>query len=127
MIFNSYSEQMDTHRLILYLEHVEAEATFMLETAAPLNYAAYVQNEVLTRAFERAIATIGEAINKVQPDLEDPYPALPWGKIVGMRNWLVHQYWEIDHQIVWDVVQHHLPALRTEVRRILADLRAPSS
>ena len=39
MILNSYSEQMemDTHRLILYLEHVEAEATFMLETAAPLN------------------------------------------------------------------------------------------
>lgn len=65
---------------------------------------------------------IGEAARAIDPALRAKYPAIPWRQIAGMRNVLVHDYFRINHEIVWETADRHLPALKTEVKQILDSL-----
>jgi len=69
---------------------------------------------------------IGEAARSLPQDLKDRAPKIPWSKIIGMRHILTHDYFEIDTEVVWKVVERDLPALRNEVEAILKDLENKS-
>ena len=59
----------------------------------------------------RRLEIIGEAAGRVSSDTTTKYPDLPWGKMVGMRNIMIHEYDDVDLTIVWDTVQNDLPTL----------------
>ena len=59
----------------------------------------------------KSVEIVGEAAAHVSEDTRRPHPAIPWREIVGMRNRLVHAYFDIDLPLVWDTVRHDLPAL----------------
>ena len=65
---------------------------------------------------------IGEAVRAIDPAERSKYPSVPWRQIAGMRNILVHDYFRINQEIVWETVEKHLPALKTEVEQILGQL-----
>jgi uncharacterized protein with HEPN domain len=65
---------------------------------------------------------IGEAARAIDPAVRRRYPSVPWRQITGMRNLLVHDYFRINQEIVWETVEKHLPALKIEVKRILEAL-----
>ena len=65
---------------------------------------------------------IGEAVRAIDPAFRRRYPSVPWRQIAGMRNILVHDYFRINEQIVWDTVEQHLPPLAAQVREILEQL-----
>lgn len=67
---------------------------------------------------------IGEAVRAIDPAARQQHPSLPWRQITGMRNILVHDYFRINDQIVWETVETHLPALKEEIEKILAQLPA---
>jgi uncharacterized protein with HEPN domain len=75
---------------------------------------------VLAAALERFIEVLGEAASKVSEPTRDEAPTVPWRGIIGMRNRLVHGYASVDHDIVWDVVTHDLPALLPELERLVS-------
>ena len=79
-------------------------------------------DRILSRAVVRDIEIIGEAASTVSPDTRKQYAGLPWGNIVAMRNRLIHGYFDIDLDRVWDTVEDDLPPLVAELRRILADI-----
>ena len=62
---------------------------------------------------------IGEAANGISMVTRERYPAIPWGKIIGLRNILVHHYFAINAQEIWAVVEQDIPPLRSAVHRIL--------
>ncbi len=66
----------------------------------------------------RQLAIVGEAAAHIPAELRKQEPKIPWEKIVGMRNKLVHAYSEVDEQVVWDVVVSDLDALEKGVRRL---------
>jgi uncharacterized protein with HEPN domain len=66
---------------------------------------------------------LGEAASKLSPAIRAQYPELPWTQIIGMRNVLVHDYFGIDLDIVWAVVERDLPQLKPRVAAILRDLK----
>ena len=76
-------------------------------------------NRQLTLALVKDIEIIGEAASKVSQETKTNYPAIPWLDIVNMRNRLIHAYFDIDLEIVWDTVTKDLPPLMTEIGKIV--------
>jgi uncharacterized protein with HEPN domain len=76
------------------------------------------QDRMLAFAVVRAIEIIGEAASKVTPQTRTGHPEIPWPAIIGMRNRLVHAYFEIDANIVWAAVTEELPSLLAQLKAI---------
>lgn len=68
-------------------------------------------DQMLGFAVVRALEIVGEAANKVSQATRDTLPQVRWGDIIGMRNRMVHDYANVDYNIVWDVVVYDLPPL----------------
>lgn len=83
---------------------------------------AFVADELLQVWVVYHLQILGEAASKVSPDLRDQYAEVPWKQIVGMRNILVHDYFGIDCDLVWTVVERDLPTLKQQIVTILQAL-----
>jgi uncharacterized protein with HEPN domain len=79
----------------------------------------FFNDETLKRAFVRSIEIIGEATKKLSDELKQNYPNIEWKAIAGMRDRLIHDYFGIDYEIVWDVVINKIPQLHTEIQQII--------
>ncbi len=77
-------------------------------------------DRMLILALVKDIEIIGEAAARVSTDCKAKYPQVPWLQMIGMRNRLTHAYFEIDLDIVWQVVTNDLPSLLTELETIIA-------
>ncbi len=73
---------------------------------------------MLLLALTRAVEIVGEAAAQVSPAGRSECPSVPWPQIVGMRNRLVHAYFDIDRNILWDTVQLALPDLLDRLRAL---------
>ena len=73
---------------------------------------AFEQNELIQVWFIQNLQIIGEACRSLSTTIREQYPDIPWTKIIGMRNILTHNYFEIDLNIVWLVVEQDLPGLK---------------
>ena len=71
----------------------------------------------------RNLEIIGEAAKNISDDIRASHPEVEWKKIAGLRDILVHEYFGIDMDIVWDVLQNKLPPLADHVRRILEEAK----
>ena len=102
-----------------YLRHILHEADYLLATRKGLTLDAFLADETLRRAFVRSIEVIGEAAKKVPDNFRVKHPGIEWRAITGMRDRLIHDYFGVDYEIVWDVVQNHIPELRNQIAAIL--------
>ncbi len=76
------------------------------------------QDRKLALALVRCIEIIGEAAAKVSDECRRECPAIPWASIIAMRNRLIHAYFDIDLDRVWDTIQDDLPPLVAELETI---------
>ncbi|MFP4192601.1 MAG: DUF86 domain-containing protein [Candidatus Hydrogenedentota bacterium] len=67
----------------------------------------------------RCIEIIGEAASRLTPELREATPGIPWTDIIGMRNRIVHAYFDIDLDIIWQTVRHELPAMLPRLEALL--------
>jgi len=84
--------------------------------------AVFEQDEMLQVWFLRHLQIIGEAARAVPEEVRQLAPDIPWPEIIGMRNILVHGYFEIDTDVVWNTVQQDVPRLRASVEALLKKL-----
>lgn len=98
------------------------EAIAALERHAPGDQAAFVRDELVQVWCLRHLQIIGEAARGLPDTVRALVPDVPWPKIIGMRNVLVHGYFEIDIDIVWLAVTRDVPALKVTMERLLAIL-----
>jgi uncharacterized protein with HEPN domain len=72
---------------------------------------------MLLLSLVKCIEIVGEAASRASPEMREALPELPWPDIVGMRNRLIHAYFDVDHDRVWDTVHQDLPGLITALRK----------
>lgn len=105
-----------------YLRDIQGAISRIDEFAGGLTIAEHQQNPMAVLAVERLLITIGEAVNgAIHADPALAGQITNHRDIVGFRNLLVHQYFEINHEIVWRVVLNHLPLLRAEAAALRAE------
>ena len=75
-------------------------------------------------AIIRRVELIGEAVKNISPEVKDRYPEIPWKRIAGMRDILVHDYLGLDLEITWNVAQVEIPELKTKMLEVRRDLEA---
>ena len=90
-----------------------------LEFAAGLTFSQFEQSRLHQHAVVKAVENIGEAASRVSADTRQAHPEIPWTQIIGMRNRLVHAYFDINLDILWQVVQDDLPALITQIEPLV--------
>jgi uncharacterized protein with HEPN domain len=87
-----------------------------------VNEAAFREDPEKQDAVLRQLQVLGEAARRVSPALREAYPDVPWHKIAGMRNKVVHEYFVVDLDVVWGTALDDAPALRPALERILDSL-----
>jgi uncharacterized protein with HEPN domain len=80
----------------------------------------YLSNRLLNLAVVQLFQILGEAANRVSNETQTQHPEIPWRAIIGVRNQLIHGYDTIDHEIVWDASQKHIPELIQQLERAIA-------
>ncbi len=70
-------------------------------------------------AIVKAVELVGERASNISDELRAQQPQLPWKKMIGMRNVLVHNYWLIEQDVFWDAVQNHIPPPIAEIERLI--------
>lgn len=78
-----------------------------------------IANPHLRRSFVRSLEIIGEATKNISRDLKDEHPEIEWKKIAGMRDKLIHYYFGVDWDVVWDVIKNKLPIYKQQIEAML--------
>lgn len=102
-----------------YLRHILDETIYLGRQTSGLSKEEFLADETLKRAFVRSIEIIGEATKQVPEDIRKKYPHIQWRAMAGMRDRLIHGYFGIDYDIVWDVVINKVPELQQDIEEIL--------
>ena len=76
---------------------------------------------VLRRAVERATELIGEAASNVSDAMRATHPEIPWRKIIGQRNVLIHDYGDVDDDLVWNLVELEIPRLVSNLEQFVQE------
>lgn len=102
-----------------YLRHILAETEYLLEQSCGLDQASFLADQTRQRAFVRSLEIIGEAVKKVPREWYNCYPHIEWQAMARMRDRLIHGYFGVDYELVWDVITNKIPTLKEEIERIL--------
>ena len=102
------------------------EAIDRVERYASRGRAAFEQDELVQTWILRHLQIIGEAARAIPAAVRSGAPEIPWAKIAGMRHVLVHDYFGIDLDLVWNAVERDLPELKATATRLLALLDSQS-
>lgn len=102
-----------------YLKHIRDEITYLEAEGTGIDKDEFLSDETRKRAFVRSLEVIGEATKNIPEELQNEYPQIQWRAIAGMRDRLIHSYFGIDYDIVWDVLRNHIPVLAETIDAML--------
>lgn len=105
----------------VYLRHI-LEAIGRIESFTKAGRDQFYESELQQNAVIWNIGVIGEATRQISNWLRDAHPGIPWQEIVAMRNRLVHEYFNVDLALVWEVVARDILSFRSQVESILVEL-----
>jgi uncharacterized protein with HEPN domain len=109
------------HDEMLYLRHMLDAIDIVEEYLRGVNEDKFKNTRLIQDGVIRQIEIIGEAARHISKDIRKSYPEIPWQDVAGMRDKLIHDYFGVDIEKVWDTACDDLPILRKQVVGILKD------
>jgi uncharacterized protein with HEPN domain len=106
----------DTNILLQHIiESIEALENYLVG----VNQEEYLSNMEKQDSAERRLQIIGEAVVQLPEEFKDLHPTIEWSKIAGLRNRLVHEYFDVDHLIIWNTLNQSLPIFKKEIEELI--------
>jgi uncharacterized protein with HEPN domain len=88
-----------------------------------INYDTFVLDKKTVNAVIRSLEVLGEATKRIPTSFRQKHPEIPWNKMAGMRDVLIHDYMGVDLKTVWKVAQERLPELKSLLEKLISDKR----
>lgn len=114
---------MSKERILLdYLNDILESIADIREFTIGMTKENFVCDKKTIKAVVRSLEVIGEAAGKIPQRIRDNYPEIPWQELSGMRNRLIHEYFGVDFDIVWETIKEDLESLNEAVKRIVSEM-----
>ena len=107
----------------VFIEHMLQFIEDIENFSQGLSKADFKRNNLRQSAILRKIELLGEAAKNLPFSFRNKYPSIEWKKIIGTRDKLIHQYFGVDLDLMWDVVKKELPKLKKQIKDILKGLQ----
>ena len=105
-----------------YFNHILTELSFIRKSSEDINLEQFLLDEVLKRAFTRSLEIIGEAAKAVPDEVRTKYPQIEWRAMAGMRDKLIHHYFGVDYELVWDIAKNRADELIFQIEEIIDEI-----
>jgi uncharacterized protein with HEPN domain len=102
-----------------FLRHILDECDFLVSRYRALSFEEFCKNKEATNAACRSLEVIGEATKNVHPDIKLKYPDVDWKRMAGIRDVIIHDYFSLDFEIIWDTIQSDIPELKKHIEKIV--------
>lgn len=112
-----------TREIILYLSDIIENMQDAEQFVAGKTYEQFRANKMAINAVLRSLEVIGEAVKQIPQDIQSRRPSVPWRSMARMRDRVIHMYFGIDYQRVWEAVTEAIPPVRPQIQSLLDDLR----
>lgn len=113
---------MSERNLSLLLLDIKVSIGKILEYTAGMTFESYDADSKTKDAVERNFEIIGEAASRIPDDFKKLHLTVEWRIIKDFRNFIIHEYFGINNQIVWDTVQYRLPDLMQEISKLISTI-----
>ncbi len=107
---------------LLYLSNIQ-ECIAAIESYTIDGQEAFMQNRMIQDAVIRNFEVIGEATKRLSLQTREKYSEVPWRRIAGLRDVLIHDYLRVDLEEVWGIISDYLPELKEKVESIIDDIK----
>jgi len=102
----------------VYLDDIQ-ESIHKIETYVKgYDYGKFIEDGKTIDAVIRNFSIIGEAANRIPPEVQEEHSQIPWFEMIGMRNKVVHEYSGINEEILWKTIQEDLPKLKEQLKEL---------
>jgi len=105
--------------LILFIHDILENIELIEDSTEKISSSKFKLDRLLFDATMRRLEIIGEAVKNIPESFRDKYPAVPWKKISGLRDILIHAYFGIQSEIIWNIIKKDLPELKKQIKEIL--------
>lgn len=104
----------------VYLQHLNDSITEILNYLNNSSFEIFSENTWDQAAIMRYLEIIGEAANNLDKDFQQQYPEIPWKLIIGLRNIVIHDYMDVDLNVIWQIITQDLKPLQKQILKLLS-------
>ena len=105
----------------IFLRHILESIDIIERYSVGVSKEEFLKNIGLQDQIVRRVEIIGEAVKNIPEDFKSKHPTVPWKKISGTRDFLIHEYFSVDLELLWVVVQKELPNLKVNIEKFLSE------